>query len=60
MDEKELEQEIARLESINDHLRTEIEYIDELLHQSGFTRGLESLKEVALEMIQSPDYEEDE
>ncbi|MCB1149628.1 MAG: hypothetical protein KDK48_05620 [Chlamydiia bacterium] len=60
MDEKELEQEIARLESINDHLRTEIEYIDELLRQSGFTRGLESLKEVALEMIQSPDYEEDE
>jgi hypothetical protein len=57
MDEQDLEQEIARLESVNDHLRTEIEYIDELLRQSGFTRGLESLKEVAQEMIQSPDFE---
>lgn len=52
--------EISRLESVNDHLKTEITYIDHLLRLSGFSRGLESLKEVAIEMIEHPDYEADE
>jgi hypothetical protein len=57
MNKVELEREVARLESINDQLLTEVSYIDELLRQSGFSRGLESLKEVAIEMIESPDFD---
>ncbi len=57
MENRELEKEIARLESLNDQLMTEISYINELLKLSGFSRGLESLKEVAIEMIEYPDCE---
>jgi hypothetical protein len=57
MENRDLEKEIARLESMNDQLLTEISYIDELLKLSGFSRGLESLKEVAIEMIEYPDCE---
>ena len=57
MEDRDLEKEIARLESVNDQLLTEISYIDELLMLSGFSRGLESLKEVAIEMIEYPDCE---
>ncbi len=53
MTNQELEKEVARLESINDHLKTELEYLDELLKRSGFTNGLTSLREVAEEMIES-------
>ncbi|NGX58440.1 MAG: hypothetical protein K940chlam3_01347 [Chlamydiae bacterium] len=60
MSHNALELEISRLESINDHLKTEITYIDDLLRLSGFSRGLESLKEVAMEMIEHPEFEEDE
>jgi len=60
MDQQQLKREIARLESINDQLQTEISYIDDLLRLSGFSRGIESLKEVAREMIEHPDYESDE
>jgi hypothetical protein len=44
---------IAELESINDHLLTEILYINELLKNSGFPQGLDSLKQVAQEMLDS-------
>lgn len=60
MNNKTLEKEIARLESLNDQLETELTYIDRLLKLSGFSRGLESLKEVALEMIEYSDYESDD
>jgi len=60
MNQKQLKAEIARLESINDQIETEISYIDNLLRLSGFSRGIESLREVAIEMIEHPDYEEDE
>lgn len=55
MKNQELEREVARLESINDHLMTEMDLLDELLRRSGFARGIASLKEVAIEMIESPD-----
>ena len=55
MNNQELEREVARLESINDHLTTEMELLDELLKRSGFSHGVASLKEVALEMIEYPD-----
>jgi hypothetical protein len=58
METKELEKEIARLESMNDQLTTELTYIDELLKLSGFSRGIESLREVALEMLEEPPEED--
>jgi len=60
MNQRQLTAEIARLESVNDHLQTEVTYIDDLLRLSGFSRGIESLREVAIEMIEHLDYEEDE
>jgi len=60
MNQQQIQSEIARLESINDQLETEISYIDELLRISGFTRGIESLREVAIEMIEHPDFEDDD
>lgn len=57
MENQELLREIARLESKNDQLQTELDYLDEILRQTGFTRGLASLKEVANQMI---DQEEEE
>jgi len=62
MKKVEIEREIARLESINDLLMAELAYVDELLKLSGFSRGLESLKEVAMEMLESEeevDHEEE-
>lgn len=57
MEIKEIERDIARLESINDQLTTELTYINELLKKSGFSRGIESLREVALEMLEEPPQE---
>jgi len=59
MKKKELLKEIARLESSNDHLLTELAYLDEILQLTGFSKGLESLKEVALEMIELRNYEKE-
>jgi len=60
MDQQQLKAEIARLESINDQLETEVAYVDELLRLSGFSRGIESLRDVAIEMIEHPDHESEE
>jgi len=60
MSHQQIQTEIARLESLNDHLETEISYIDDLLRMSGFTRGIDSLREVAIEMIEHPDFDEDD
>lgn len=51
MTKEELLKQIAQLESINDHLMTELGYTDQLLRMSGFPEGLESLKLVALEIL---------
>lgn len=45
------EDRIARLESINDQLITELEYIDTLLHAVGFPEGLKTIKTVAQEVL---------
>lgn len=42
MKNQELEREVARLESINDQLVTEMELLDTLLKRSGFARGIAS------------------
>jgi hypothetical protein len=52
MDNKELLKRIAQLESINDHLATEIEYVDTLMRMVGFKYGLQTVKATADEIIQ--------
>lgn len=52
MKERILEREIARLDSIHDHLETEFHELDSLLRESGFPKGVESLKEVALSVLE--------
>ncbi len=59
MNKDQLEAQIARLESINDHLETEITYIDDLLRLSGFSQGIQSLKDVAIEMIEHPEFDDE-
>lgn len=60
MENQELLREIARLESKNDQLQTELDSLDELLRLTGFTRGLASLKEVANQMIYHQEEDEEE
>ena len=43
---------ISELETINDQLLTEINYLDRLLKQIGFEQGLVTLKAAAQELIE--------
>ena len=52
MNKSQLQQKIARLESIHDQLESELIYVDALLRSVGFPQGLESAKEVALELLE--------
>ena len=52
MNKSQLEQKIARLESIHDQLESELIYVDGLLRSVGFPKGLASAKEVALELLE--------
>lgn len=52
MNKAQLQQKIARLESMNDQLETELLYVDSLLKSVGFPHGLASAKEVALELLE--------
>lgn len=47
----QLLKKIARLESINDQLQTEVLNVDALLRAAGFDEGLATLKVAALEYI---------
>jgi len=51
MKEKELERKVAQLESCNDFLETELEYIDQLLRLVGFSQGLATVKAVAEDLV---------
>lgn len=53
MNKTDLQKKIARLESQNDHLQTELEYIDHLMRLVGFSGGLETVKVTAKEIYQS-------
>ncbi len=52
MKEKDLLQRIATLETINDQLITEINYLDSIARELGFHEGLKTLKEAALELLE--------
>ena len=51
MKEKELLKKLACLESREDHLVTEIEYLNELLMKVGFQEGISTLKAAAEAMV---------
>ncbi|NDD99337.1 hypothetical protein EB008_03455 [bacterium] len=51
MREKELLKEIARLETRLDHFETEWSYLDRILLECGFRRGIMTLKKTVENMI---------
>ena len=51
MDQDKLLKKIAKLESMCDQLQAEMRYLDQLLVEVGFEKGLITLKEAALELI---------
>jgi hypothetical protein len=53
MREKALLQKIAKLESTNDQLVAEIQYLERLTKALGFAQGLKTLKAAALEMLET-------
>jgi len=45
------QQKIAKLESVNDQLQTELNFLNHLLKTVGFENGTETLKEAAIELL---------
>lgn len=52
MGKKDLIQQVARLETINDQLSSELKYLDQISRKLGFAEGLKTLKEAALELLE--------
>lgn len=59
MNKAQLEKKIAYLEFVHDQLETELVYVDDLLKSVGFPQGLNSAKEVALELLQTEEMEQE-
>lgn len=53
MTKKDLIKKVAHLESLNDHLLTELGYVDRLMRLVGFSGGLETVKLTAQELYES-------
>lgn len=53
MTKTQLLKKIAVLESLNDQLSTEVEYVDQLMRMLGFSEGLLTVKSTAQEIIDS-------
>lgn len=53
MKKKDLINKIAKLETINDQISAEIQYLEYLTRALGFADGLATLKAAALEMIET-------
>lgn len=51
MDKKNLLKKIANLESKLDLLETELDYLNKILIECGFPKGINTLKETANELI---------
>lgn len=52
MTKKDLLKEVARLESLNDHLSTELTYVDHLMRLVGFKNGIDTVKATAIELVE--------
>lgn len=57
MDEQALRERIAHLESQNDQLVSELEYVDHLLRSIGFSDGLASVKSAAQELSEQENFQ---
>lgn len=57
--EEELKKKISELESLNDQLSAEMQYLDQLLRGVGFEEGLKTLKQAAQELLQQDDKDKD-
>lgn len=53
MKNKDLLKKIAKMESINDQLAAELNYLEHLARALGFAEGLKTLKAAALEMLEA-------
>ena len=53
MTKKDLISKVAHLESLNDHLLTELGYVDRLMRLVGFAGGLETVKLTAKELYEA-------
>ena len=53
MKDKNLLKRIAKLETMNDQLASEIHYLEKLTRALGFVEGLKTLKSAALDMLDS-------
>jgi len=58
MQNSDLQKKIARLETLCDHLMTELGYIDNLMKSVGFAGGLETVKHIAKELYELEKAEE--
>ena len=52
MTKSQLLKKIARLESINDQLSAEVDYVDQLMRLIGFAEGLQTVKATAREILE--------
>lgn len=60
MTKTQLLKKIAVLESINDQLSAEVEYVDRLMKLLGFSEGLLTVKSTAQEILENGYLEESE
>ena len=58
MTKKDLLKKVAHLESMNDHLLTELGYVDQLMRMVGFAGGLETVKLTAQELYNAENEED--
>ncbi len=55
MNKNQFVDELAKLEFVNDQLLAEVTYVDFLLRSLGFSDGICTLKEAALEVLEGSD-----
>lgn len=53
MKSKDLLKKIAKLETVNDQLTAELQYLEKLARALGFAQGLKTLKAAAIEMLET-------
>lgn len=58
MNQEQLLKKISELETLNDQLTAELNYLDKLLKQIGFDQGLHTLKTAAQEMIEEDKHQD--
>ena len=59
MEKEKMLKRISELETLNDQLLTELNYLDQLLKHIGFEQGLITLKAAAQELIEEENQKEE-